>query len=161
MNLTTQRTSKMNSNLRISDKGLELVKVSEGCRLTAYPDPGTGGAPWTVGYGSTGPTVYPGRKVTLEEAEQLLRDDLGSAEKSVRNLVRVALTQGQFDALVSFTFNCGAGNLAESTLLRRVNKNQMGDAAKEFKRWDKAAGRVLPGLTKRRAAEAQLFLGAA
>lgn len=149
----------MNEALSYSSAGMALTQASEGCRLTAYPDPGTGGAPWTVGYGHTGADVYPNRKVTLEEAYQLLRDDLRSAEKSVKGFVRVPLTQGQYDALVDFVFNCGAGNLATSTLLRLVNKGNFADAAREFSRWNKAAGRVLPGLVTRRAAEAKLFRG--
>jgi lysozyme len=146
--------------MKTGPKGLALIKGAEGCRLEAYPDPGTGAEPWTIGYGSTGPDVKPGLCISQEEAERRLRRDLERFERAVTRLVTVPITQEQFDALVSFAFNCGPENLARSTLLKRVNNGEPTAAAAEFRRWNRAAGRVLSGLTKRRAAEAALFLSA-
>lgn len=143
--------------MKTSDAGLAFIAEHEGLRLTAYPDPGTGGDPWTIGVGHTGPDVYPGKTITQDEAMELLREDVASAERAVDRLVTADITQNQFDALVSFTFNCGAGNLEKSTLLKKVNAEQFDAAAAEFLRWDMAAGRHLAGLTKRRHAEAALF----
>lgn len=140
-----------------SERGVNLIKSFEGLRLKAYPDPGTGGAPWTIGYGSTGPNVKKGTVITESVAEGMLRHDLKKFEDVVNKNVHVQLTQGQFDALVSFTYNCGPGNFLKSSLLRDVNAGKFDDAADEFAKWNRAAGRVLPGLTRRRAAEADLF----
>jgi lysozyme len=140
-----------------SQRGVDLIKSFEGVRLKAYPDPGTGGAPWTIGYGSTGPDVKRGMVITQSQAEVMLKHDLKKFENFVNSHVHVELTQGQFDALVSFAYNCGPGNLQNSTLLRDVNAGRFEAAANEFAKWNRAAGRVLPGLTRRRAAEAELF----
>lgn len=140
----------------ISDQGIALIIRFEGMRLTAYPDPGTGGEPWTIGVGHTG-GVKPGDTCTEAEAMEWLRDDCKAAEESVDERVDVDLTQPQRDALISFVYNCGAGNFKSSTLLKLINQGNFDAAAKQFARWNKAAGKVLPGLTKRRAAEAKLF----
>lgn len=144
---------------RITQEGLELIKAHEGLRLTAYPDPGSGGDPWTIGYGST-KGVTPGMTITQEQAEQRLRDDLDFAEQCVCRMVHddVTLTDNQFAALVSFVFNVGCGNFQKSTLLQMVNAGRFDEAAAQFLRWNKAAGKVMAGLTKRRADEAELFL---
>lgn len=144
--------------MRISDAGIDLIKQSEGCRLTAYPDPATGGHPWTIGYGHTGSDVHPGKVITQAEAYRLLVEDLDLFERGVKRLVTVELTQGQFDALVCFSFNVGLGALQQSTLLKMINAGDFDGAAKQFLRWDKAAGKVMAGLTKRRQAESELFL---
>lgn len=141
---------------RMSDNGLKLITESEGLELKAYPDPGTGGEPWTIGYGHT-KNVCKGMTCTKEEALKWLRQDVSWAEDAVNELVYVPLTQNQFDALVDFIFNVGRTNFANSTLLRKLNKADYVGAAAEFQRWNKAAGKVLPGLTKRRQKEAQLF----
>ena len=142
--------------MRTSDRGVDLFKAHEGLRLRAYPDPGTGGEPWTIGYGST-TDVEPGDCITPEGAERLLRKDLQEAEQCVERLVSVPLNQNQHDALVSFIFNVGYGNFESSTLLRKLNAHNYSGAQSEFKRWIYASGRELPGLINRREAEARLF----
>jgi len=141
-----------------SKNGLHLTEQFEGLRLTAYPDPGTGGAPWTIGYGHTGPDVHPGLTITQQQAENLLATDIQTASDAVNRLVKYELTQEEFDALVDFTYNCGAGNLQASTLLKKVNAGDMVGASKEFAKWNLANGHVLQGLVKRRQEEMRLFL---
>jgi lysozyme len=141
---------------------LDLIKRSEGVRLSAYPDPGTGGDPWTIGYGHTGPEVHRGLVWTQAQADAALALDVARFADKVEKLIGdAATTQGEFDALVSFAFNVGAGNLASSTLLRKHKAGDKAGAAAEFGKWTHAAGRVLPGLVTRRAAEAALYRGAA
>jgi lysozyme len=140
----------------ISERGLAIIREFEGLRLKAYPDPASGGDPWTIGYGHT-LDVEPGDTCTLEEAEQWLLDDCADAEVAVLKHVRVPLSQGQLDALISFVFNLGDGNFHKSTLLRKLNAGDYVGAWQEFPRWNKAAGKVMPGLSRRRAAEAKLF----
>lgn len=148
--------------MRTSDAGIALIKAHEGLRLEAYPDPAKGWSVPTVGYGHTSaagpPTVTRGMKITEAGADAILRADLQKFERAVTSAVHVPLTQQQFDALVSFTFNLGPGNLRSSTLLRKLNALDYQGAADEFGKWNKAGGRVLAGLTKRRAAERALFL---
>ncbi|EFC9753286.1 lysozyme [Klebsiella quasipneumoniae] len=148
--------------MQTSHNGVSLIKQFEGCRLTAYPDPGTGGAPWTIGYGWTHPVdgkpVKPGMTIDLDTADQLLKTGLVSYENDVLKLVRVKLTQGQFDALVSFAYNVGSRALSTSTLLKKLNAGDIKGAADEFLRWNKAGGKVMPGLTNRRKAERDVFL---
>ena len=141
----------------INAAGLALLKEFEGCKLTAYPDPATGGDPWTIGYGSTGPHVKRGVTITQAEAERLLLADLDRFEQAVTRYVTVPLTQNQFDALVSFTYNCGQGSLQTSTLLRKLNAGDYAGAQGQFARWNRAGGKEMAGLTRRRAAEAELF----
>jgi len=137
--------------------GLDLTENSEGLKLTAYPDPGTGGAPWTVGYGHTGADVYQGMKITQAQAEEFLMHDIQHAENTVKDLVKVPLTQNQFDALVDFCFNCGCGNFEKSTLLKCLNAGQYDQAQIHFSDWVMGGGHVLPGLVTRRHKEAILF----
>jgi lysozyme len=143
--------------MRISDAGLRFIKAHEGLRLEAYPDPGTGDKPWTIGYGHTGPEVVPGLRITAERAEELLRADVARFEAAVTRLVKVPLSGPQFDALVSFAFNVGEGALARSTLLRVLNAGDYADAAKQFDRWVNAGGKPMPGLVRRRRAERTMF----
>jgi len=146
----------------ISKKGLDLIKQSEGCKLTAYPDPGTGGAPWTIGYGHTGPEVKKGLVWTQAQADSALADDVSRFADGVSALLGSApTTQGQFDAMVSLAYNIGLGNFRESTLLRLHKEGDYAGAANQFARWRFAAGKELPGLVKRRAAEAALYWGQA
>lgn len=146
--------------MRISEQGVDLIKSFEGVSLTAYPDPATGGDPITIGYGHTGPEVYLGLKITQQQADQLLEDDLLKFERGVTELVKVPISQNEFDALVSFAFNLGLGNLKSSTLLRLLNENAHHDeVAAQFLRWDRANGKQMAGLTRRRKAEAAMFLG--
>ena len=151
------------NNLKISDAGIALIKQYEGLRLAAYPDPGSKGEPYTIGYGHTSasgaPKVWPNMVITKDEAETILRLDLLKFEVAVNNAVTTPITQNQFDALVSFAYNCGVGNLQTSTLLKRVNARKFDEAATEFSKWTRSCGRVMPGLLKRRRAEADLFAG--
>jgi len=146
--------------MKTSPKGIALIKSAEGLRLKAYPDPGTGGLPWTIGYGSTS-GVTRNMVIAEAQAEQMLASDLVRFERAVERTVRVPLNQGQFDALVSFTYNVGEGNFTKSTLLRKLNAGDTAGAAEQFSRWVHAGGKVLPGLVKRRAAERAMFLGVA
>ena len=141
-------------------QGVELIKSSEGLELEAYPDPGSKGKPITIGYGTTkinGANVLPGQKITAAYAETLLKADLKQFENGVKKYVKVPLSQGEFDALVSFSYNCGLGNLSTSTLLQQLNAGRYEAASEQFIRWNKAKGKVLPGLTKRRTREANMF----
>lgn len=145
--------------MQTSEKGISLIKQFEGCKLTAYQD---SVGVWTIGYGWTQPVdgkpIRAGMTIKQETAERLLRTGLVSYESDVSRLVKVGLTQGQFDALVSFTYNLGARSLSTSTLLRKLNAGDYAGAADEFLRWNKAGGKVLNGLTRRREAERALFL---
>lgn len=141
--------------MRTSENGLALIRQAEGLRLRAYKCPA---GVWTIGFGTTA-GVKEGQVITKERAEELLRDDVKRFEDQVLRLVKVQLTQGQLDALVSFTYNLGAANLGNSTLLRLLNAGDYKGAAAQFDRWTKAGGKELPGLVKRRAAERALFEG--
>ncbi|MEX0446033.1 lysozyme [Xenorhabdus sp. SGI246] len=143
--------------MKISENGLRFIQQWEGLKLKAYPDPATGGFPWTMGYGHT-KGVKPGQEITEQQAEAFLHDDLEPIYITIESSVKVSLTQGQFDALCSFTFNCGVGNFVRSTLLKKLNASDYKGAADEFLRWNKAAGKVLRGLNNRRASERQMFL---
>lgn len=137
------------------EKGLELIKQFEGLRLEAYLCPA---GVWTIGYGHTA-GVSAGDIITSEQADSYLRQDLAGAEKAVNHAVSVAINQNQFDALVSFTFNLGAGNFQKSTLLKKMNSGDYQGAADQFLVWVKAGGKKLSGLVARRQAERALFLG--
>ena len=145
--------------MQTSDKGIALIKEFEGCKLTAYQD---SVGVWTIGYGWTQPVdgkpIRAGMTIKQETAERMLKTGLVSYESDVSRLVKVGLTQGQFDALVSFTYNLGARSLSTSTLLRKLNAGDYAGAADEFLRWNKAGGKVLNGLSRRREAERALFL---
>ena len=144
--------------MEYSKNGAHLTESFEGLRLTAYPDPATGGAPWTIGYGHTGPDVHPGLTITQEQAEELLMQDTQKAAAAVNAKVTGDITQEEFDALVDFVFNVGAGNFAASTLLKKVNSGDIHGAAAEFEKWDMAAGKHMAGLLRRRHAESEEFL---
>jgi len=143
----------------INKRGLELVKHFESLRLYAYLDPV---GIWTIGYGHTGlihkdGTVHKGRKITEQEAEDLLVHDMKHFSERVEKLIEVKLNDDQFDALVSFDFN--TGGLGKSTLRKKLNSGDYVAAADEFLKWNKAGGKVLRGLTRRRESERNLFLG--
>lgn len=138
--------------------GIDLIREYEGLRLEAYPDPVSGGAPWTIGYGHTGVEVVPGLTITLEKALQLLNDDLCASYDTIYSWVTVPLTDEHIGALLSFIHNVGSGAFRRSTLLRKLNLKEYDDAADELLRWVKAQGKVVPGLKPRREAERQLFV---
>lgn len=144
------------NNFTYSDTGFQMTKSFEGLRLTAYQD--CAGI-WTIGYGHTGPDVTPGKTITEFEAEALLRADLAAAATCVNRAVSVPIVQCQFDALVDFCFNAGRGSLLQSSLLRLVNLGNFTQAAAQFALWVHAGGEVVPGLARRRKAEAALFVG--
>ena len=146
--------------MNTSQTGINLIKFFEGFRTKAYQD---SVGIWTIGYGHT-KGVKEGMIITETKAEELLKKDLEYFEDHVTTLVKIPITQNQFDALVSFTFNVGEGNLKKSTLLKKLNNvivpvhKVLEVVADEFLRWNKAGGKVLSGLTKRRKAERLLFL---
>ena len=138
-----------------SERGLALTKSFEGLHLEAYRD--CAGV-WTIGYGHTGAAVLAGSVIDAVEAEQLLRADIAEAVACVNRVVIAEISQSQFDALVDFCFNAGRGNFAQSTLLRKVNAEDFAGAAAQFGLWVHAGGEVVPGLVRRRKAEAALFV---
>lgn len=144
--------------MKINDAGLKLLKSFEGCKLSAYPDPGTGGDPWTIGYGATGPDVEEGILWTQAQADRRLAQDLIKFESGVSSLLKVVITRNEFSALVCFAYNVGLGNLKSSTLLAKINEGSISEAANQFLRWDASGGHHLPGLMRRRQAERTLFL---
>lgn len=142
-------------NFTYSKEGLALTEQFEGLRLTAYKD--VAGL-WTIGYGHTGTDVKPGMTITKEQAEALLAQDIKTAADAVNRLVTYAgMTQGQFDALVDFTFNVGVHNFEGSKLLVLINEGHLTEAANQFERWNTAGGQVVAGLLRRRMAEQRLF----
>ncbi|MNG43661.1 Lysozyme RrrD [compost metagenome] len=145
--------------MKTSNSGVALIKGFEGKRLVAYDD---GVGVWTIGFGTikypNGVRVKRGDKCTEAQAEQYLRNDLIAFENTLNQLVKVPLNQNQFDALVSFTYNLGETNLRSSTLLKKLNAKDYKGAAAEFLKWNKAGGKVMNGLVKRRKAEMELFL---
>ena len=141
----------------ISQTGINLIKEFEGLRLEAYL---CAASVWTNGYGSTGPHITPGMKITEQEAEALLIKDLSRFEKAVIELIEVPLTQNEFDACVSFSFNIGTGALADSTFRRRMNAGEDKPTCfrEEFCKWVRGSDGPLPGLVRRRKAEIALAL---
>ena len=143
--------------MKLSQRGIDLIKQFEGYSSKAYPDPATGGAPWTIGYGTT-KGVKPGMVITAQQAEKMLRDDVAKFEIGVSSLITAPTTQGQFDAMVSLAYNIGLGNFGKSTLLKKHNARCYTCAADQFRVWNRANGKVMNGLTKRRAAERQVYM---
>lgn len=155
---------------QISAAGIALVKRFEGCArqrrdglIEAYPDPGTGAEPWTIGWGATGEDRFGGGRIgpgtcwTQAQCDARLAEDLARYAAEVAAAIGSALTtQSQFDALVSFHYNTGA--IRTATLTKRHIAGDYAGAAHEFSRWTRAGGRVLQGLVRRRAAEAELYM---
>ena len=139
----------------ISDEGMMLIKKFEGCELEAYQD---AVGVWTIGYGHI-KDVKEGDKWTQEKAEYMLEEELKEYCGYVEEVVRVPLNQCQFDALVSWTYNLGPTNLNSSTMIKVLNAGNYEEVPHQIKRWNKAGGKVLAGLTRRREAEALLFEG--
>jgi len=156
----------------VSKNGIALIQQFESLRLQAYPDPKSGGAPWTIGWGHTGPEVKPGMSCTPEQAGAWLSAELARVALSITGAVHVVLTQNQFDALASLIYNVGPGGSQKdgiirlrsgqpSTLLRLLNNGDYAGAAAQFLRWDSPGSTVQAGLQRRRAAEKALFERAA
>ncbi|MBY6217092.1 lysozyme [Qipengyuania aquimaris] len=147
----------------VSEAGLQLIKRFQGCArlrpdgmVEAYPDPGTGGAPWTIGWGATGADVTPDTVWTPEQCDARLLHDVARHAAEVREAIgKAPTTAGQFAALVSFHFNTGA--IARATLTRKHVAGDHEGAAREFAKWKHAGGRVLKGLVRRRSAEVALY----
>jgi lysozyme len=144
--------------MKFSAAGMELLKRSEGFRNRVYLD--VAGLP-TIGYGHRllHSDSFP-NGIDEPQAANLLACDVRDAEQAVERLVKVPLTQGQFDALVDFTFNLGAGQLASSTLLKSLNAGRYDDAAEQLLCWDHAGGQEIAALKARREAEAELWRNA-
>jgi lysozyme len=142
-------------SMKLSSDGMDLLKKSEGFRNRVYLD--VAGFP-TIGYGHRllHPESFPNGIDELQAA-QILASDVRDAEQAVQRLVKVPLTQGQFDALVDFCFNLGAGRLASSTLLKCLNAGRFDDAAEQLLLWDHAGGQVVAALKDRREAELELW----
>ena len=132
---------------------IPVIKEFEGCRLKAYKCPAD---VWTIGYGHTD-GVKEGDEITQQEADRLLASDVELFSTGVQRLVASDINRNQLGALTSFAFNVGLGNLRHSTLLKLVNAEKFTEAADQFARWNKAAGKPLKGLTKRRESEAKLY----
>jgi lysozyme len=147
----------MNDDLKTSQEGISLIKSFEGCELSAYRC--SADVP-TIGYGHTA-GVSDGDTCTLEEAEQMLTEDLVEFENYVKKYVETDLEQNQFDSLVAWVYNLGPKNLSESTLLKELNAGNLEEVPRQMKRWNRAGGQVLDGLIRRREAESRLFKGEA
>jgi lysozyme len=141
--------------MNISEEGINLIKKFEGCKLEAYQD---AVGVWTIGYGHT-KNVHEGQVIKQKEAESMLVHELLEYCHHVEKALEVELTQNQFDALVSWTYNLGPTNLNRSTMLKVVNANNMSEVPTQIKRWNKAGGKILDGLVRRRKAEALMFEG--
>ena len=140
-------------NMNIGNKGLEMIKHFEGLELEAYK---CAAGVWTIGYGHT-KGVQDGDVITEQQADDMLVEELKEYENYINTLVTVELNQNQFDAMVSWVYNLGSSNLKASTLLKVLNAGNYEGVPEQIMRWNKAGGRVLEGLTRRRQAEADLF----
>ncbi len=141
--------------MQLSKTGIELLKHFEGCELKAYQD---SVGVWTIGYGHT-KGIYEGLEITQSEAEKMLIDELPEYEGYISDKVVPMLQQHEFDALVCWVYNLGPTNLSSSTMLKKLNAGEFKEVPFQMKRWDKAGGQPLLGLTRRRNAEALLFKG--
>tara|TARA_X000001036_G_scaffold380859_1_gene372539 strand:+ start:2244 stop:2669 length:426 start_codon:yes stop_codon:yes gene_type:complete len=139
--------------MKTGSKGIDLIKHFEGCELEAYKCPA---GVWTIGYGHI-KGVKEGMTITEQQAEEMLKSELNEYEGYINNLVTAELNQNQFDAMVSWVYNLGGGNLKASTLLKVLNAGDYAGVPAQMMRWNKAGGKVLEGLTRRRQAEADLF----
>jgi lysozyme len=145
--------------MKLNKAGADLIKEFEGCKLKAYQ---CSAKKWTIGYGNTfyedGSLVLPGHVITQDKAEQLFEIIANDFSAKVAKLAQTHINPNQFGALVSFAYNCGIANLQKSTLLKKVNANPNDPTIKaEFLKWNKAGGKVLAGLTRRREAESNLY----
>jgi len=139
--------------MKISERGKDLIKLFEGCRLKAYDD---GVGVWTIGYGHT-VGVKPGDEITQEQADEWFSEESEQFSNKVQVLVLVEVNQNQFDALVSLAYNIGVGALSRSTLLRKLNAGDYQGAAEQFDVWNRGGGKVMIGLVRRREQERKLF----
>ena len=145
--------------MKLNKEGADLIKMFEGCKLKAYQ---CSAKKWTIGFGNTfyedGSPVMPGHAITQEKANQLFEIIANDFSAKVAKLLTAKVSENQFGALVSFAYNCGVVNLHKSTLLKKVNANHNDQSIRaEFAKWNKAGGKVLAGLTRRREAESNLY----
>jgi lysozyme len=145
--------------MKTSPAGIALIKSFEACRLTAYPDPGTGGEPWTIGWGTTGHGIHPGLQISQEQADIWFANDLSKFEECVDAAIDDTIASNEFSACVSLAYNIGCSAFAKSSVCREINAGNMDKAADAFRLWNKGGGVVLPGLVRRREAERRMFLG--
>jgi len=141
------------------DVASALIHRWEGCVLTAYPDPATGGDPWTIGWGSTGPGITEGTVWTKEQADADLLSRLSELSFRINQDLRIGMNYNQIGACISLAYNIGIGAFLSSTLLSLWNEGNVQAAADQFLVWNKASGHVMPGLVNRRADEQRVFLG--
>lgn len=144
--------------MKLNKAGIDLIKNFESLRLQAYPDPGTGGKPYTVGYGATGKDIGPTTVWNLAKAEDDLANRLAALSKKLVDLIEADLNDNQFSAIVSLVYNIGIGNFSKSSMLKLLNSGSIDLASEQFTVWGKAAGKEMPGLLRRRQAEKSLFL---
>lgn len=137
---------------------VSVIGGAEGLRQTAYPDPATRGYPWTVCYGHTGPDVHPGEHVALAECKRLLLADLDKADNGIERCVHVPMSDGREVALISLAYNIGVGGVCRSSIVRDLNAGRDAQACDDFRKFNRAAGFVMPGLTRRREQERSLCL---
>jgi len=149
------KKQKCGVNMNISNEGISLIKKFEGCELDSYKD---AVGVWTIGYGHT-KNVKEGMTISKEQADNMLLNELDEYCEYVEKAVDVTLKQCEFDALVAWTYNLGPTNLNKSTMLKKLNNKEYQDVPHEIKRWNKAGGKVLQGLVRRREAESLLFQG--
>tara|TARA_Y100001972_G_scaffold64277_1_gene78520 strand:- start:27 stop:491 length:465 start_codon:yes stop_codon:yes gene_type:complete len=149
------KTPTLGEYMKISEYGLNLIKHFEGLELEAYQ---CAAGVWTIGYGHT-KDVQPGDQWSESHADHMLEVEMEEYENYVNTAVTVPLSQNQFDALVSWVYNLGNGNLTSSTMLKVLNSGDYAGVPAQIKRWNKAGGKVLEGLTRRRQAEADMFEG--
>lgn len=147
--------------MKVNDKTFLHIKMNEGLKLTAYPDPGSkDGLPVTIGYGTTkinGKPISLGTKITKDQADAYFLKDIEAFADKVNKLVKVKLTANQFGALVSFAYNVGIGAFGESTLLRNLNAGDYAGVPAQLRRWNKNDGKVMKGLVNRRESEIKLW----
>ena len=141
------------------DNAAALVRKWEGCHLKAYPDPASGGDPWTIGFGATGPGIRRGVVWTQQQAEQRLEQDVKRFVDGVRRLLQRPATDKQLGAMASLAYNIGLARFEKSTLLRLFNEGKPEAACKQFGVWVMASGKRMQGLANRRADEAKVFAG--
>jgi len=149
------KASTYRTKMKISSNGIELIKVFEGLELEAYK---CAAGVWTIGYGHI-KGVHEGMNITEDTANKMLMEELVEYENYIDQAVTVPLAQCQYDAMVSWVYNLGNGNLTSSTLLKVLNSGDYDGVPAQMMRWNKAGGKVLEGLTRRRQAEADLFSG--
>lgn len=146
--------------MKTSTNGIQVLHYFESCKLKAYPDPGTGGEPFTIGWGDTGPDVVHGLVITQDEADARFANRMRNEfEPNVLARISVPMNQGQFDGMVCLIYNIGVTAFNNSTLRKKFNAGDVAGAADQFAAWNRSGGRVMLGLRRRRASEKALFIG--